>query len=174
MGTESHDNGRYQSDERKHDAVHHPRIRTAVPVEKRFPVISQRDGYYGKVGADGEHREQAQEIAQKWNAQNVAVICEVQRVHVTQQRVVETEYSCEGEQGVEAQNQDVVGDDQGAHPPFVGDGRHERGQRVLAHERVDADPEEVGHTCDLCHGWVAFAVALANTNQCQDNHHGEC
>lgn len=61
---EGHHDGGHERNEGKYHSVHHPRVGTSVPVEQGLPVVSKRDGDDGEVGADGEDREQAEEVAQ--------------------------------------------------------------------------------------------------------------
>lgn len=145
MGAEGHHDRGHQGNEGKHDTVHHPWVGAAIPVEQGLPVVPKRDGNDGEVGADGENWKQAQEVAQEWNIQHVAVVREVQGVHVVQQRALEAEDGGEREEDVEAQDQDVIEKHQGADAFLVGDGRHQGGQGVLTHEGVDAHPKQVGH-----------------------------
>lgn len=145
-----------QGNEGKHDPVDHPRVGASVPKEQGFPVVAQSHGNDGEVGADGENWEQAQEVAQDRNIQHVAVVREVQGVHVVQQRAVEAEDGGEREQDVEDQDQGVVHQHQGAHTLLVGDGRHHGGQGVLTHEGVDAHPEQVGHPREGGDRWAAL------------------
>lgn len=173
VGAEGHHDGGHQGNEGKHDAVHHPRVGAPVPVEQGLPVVAQRDGDDGEVGADGENRKQAQEVAQERDVQHVAVVREVQRVHVVQQRALEAEDGGEGEEDVEAEDQDVVREHQGADALLVGDGRHQGGKGVLTHEGVDAHAEQVGHPGQGGDWRGAFAGTFTDTDESQDDHHGE-
>lgn len=164
VGAEGHHDRGHQGYERKHDSVHHPGVRAPVSVEQRLPVVPQRHGDDGEVGADGENGEEAQEVAQHGNVQHVAVVREVQRVHGVQQRRVEAEDGGEGQQRVEAQDQDVVRQHQRADPPLVRDGRDQGGQRVLAHEGVDAHPEQVGDPGEVGDGRAALAGAFTDAD----------
>lgn len=165
VGEEGHSDGRHQGDERKHHAVHHPRVGAAIAVEQRLPVVAERHGDDGEVGADGEDREQAQEVAQHRDVQDVAVVREVEGVHVVQQRAVEAEDGGEGQQHVEAQDQDVVGQHQYAHSLLVGDRRHQRRQGVLAHEGVHTHPKQVGNSGQRGGRWVALAGAFTDAEE---------
>ena len=173
VGAEGHHDGGHQGNEGKHDAVHHPRVGAPVPVEQGLPVVAQRDGDDGEVGADGENWKQAQEVAQERDVQHVAVVREVQRVHVVQQRALEAEDGGEGEEDVEAEDQDVVREHQGADALLVGDGRHQGGKGVLTHEGVDAHAEQVGHPGQGGDWRGAFAGTFTDTDESQDDHHGE-
>lgn len=174
VGAESHHNWRHQSDEWKHDAVHHPRVGAPVPVEEGLPVVSKCDSDDWKVGADGEDWEKAQEVSQERDVQHVAVVREIEGVHVVQQGAVEAEDGGEGEEHVEAQDQDVVRKNQFTHMLLVRDGCHEGGQGVLTHEGVDAHAEQVGHSREVGGWWVTLAGAFDDADESQDDHHGEC
>lgn len=173
VGAEGHDDGRHQGDEGEDDAVNHPGVGSPVAVEEGLPVVAQRDCDDGEVGADGEDGEEAQEVAQRGDVQHVTVVSEVEGVHVVQQGAVKAEDGCEGEQAVEAKDEDIVTHHQGSHTPLIRDGRHQGGQGVLAHEGVDTHSKQVWHPRDLGHTGVAFAPVFTNTDQSQDNHHGE-
>lgn len=173
VGAEGHHDGRDHGDEREHDAVHHPRVGASVAVEQGLPVVAKCHSDDGKVGADGEDREQAQEVAQERNIQHVAVVREVQGVHVVQQRAFEAEDGGEGEEDVEAQDEDVVKKHQDANAFLVGNGRHEGGKGVLTHEGVDAHPEQIGHSGEGGDRRFTFAGAFTDADESQDDHHGE-
>lgn len=173
VGAEGHHDGGHQGDEGKHDAVHHPRVGAPVPVEQGLPVVPQCDGDDGEVGADGENWKQAQEVAQERDIQHVAVVREVQRVHVVQQRALEAEDGGEGEEDVEAEDQDVVREHQGADALLVGDGRDQGGEGVLTHEGVDTHAEQVGHPGEGGDRRGAFTGTFTDADESQDDHHGE-
>lgn len=164
VGAEGHYNRGYQGYERKHNSIHHPWVRASVSVKQGLPVVPKRHGDDGEVGADGEHGEEAQEVAQHGDIQHVAVVREVQRVHVVQQRAVEAEDGGEGEEHVEGQDQDVVCQHQSADSFLLRDGRHQGGQRVLAHEGVDTHPEQVGDASQVGNGWAALAGAFTDAD----------
>lgn len=106
--TEGHQDRGYQSDEGKHNAIHHPGVGAAIPVEQGLPVVAKRDGDDGEVCANGEDRKQAEEVAQHWNAKHIAVVGKVESVHVVEQGAVEAEDGGKGEEHVKAQDQGIV------------------------------------------------------------------
>lgn len=145
--------------------------------EQGAQVIAQSDGNDGEVCAQGKHREERKEVLEHGNVRYYGVACvavwlEVEGVHVVQLR--KSENAREAEQGVEAQDERVVGSQQGKQVLLLPPRGDQRRQRVVAHERVDAHPKQVGQARGDCHGGVALTLALTQGECTQQDHRDEC
>ena len=136
---------RRQRHDRKHDAIDDPRVASVVAREQRFDVLAQRDADHREVRTQREHGKQRQEVADGvGNGVGVVVDArtrlEVQRVEVGD--VAKRENAGQRQQRVEHQDKRVIAGEEQMDARFVGDGRCDRRQRVVAHEGVDADAEQ--------------------------------
>lgn len=142
VGAESHQHWGNERDGRKDNPIHHPWVGPPFPVEKSLPVVAQGHCDDGEVGADGEDWEEAQEVANEGNVDDLTV-GEIERVHVHEGVIAEAVNGSERQEAVESQDQDVIEQHELVDMLLLGDGGDEGWQRVLAHEGVDAHPKEI-------------------------------
>lgn len=172
VGAESHQHRGNQRDGRKDNPIHHPRVGAPFSVEKGLPVVAQGHCDDGEIGADGEDREEAQEVANEGHADDLTV-GEVECVHVHEGVVAEAVNGGEGQQAVERQDQDVIEQHELVDVLLLGDGGDEGWQGVLAHEGIDAHPKQIADARQLGHGRVTFSLASADADEGQNNHEDE-
>jgi len=172
VSAESHQHRGDQRDGRKDNPIHQPGVGPPFSVEKGLPVVAQGHCDDGEVGADGEDWEEAQEVANEGNVDDLTV-GEVERVHVHEGVVAKAVNGSEGQEAVESQDQDVIEQHKLVDVPLLRDGCDEGWQGVLAHEGVDAHPKEIADARQLGHGRVTFCLASADANEGQNYHEDE-
>ena len=163
VGGEGDGGGRDQGQEGEDRLPGPVGIPPALSEEQGLEVVAQGDGDDGEVCAEREDREEREEdvkreekpgVGWRWLGRKLfhkpgsdykntlLTYLEVESVEIIE--VSEGKYSCEGEEEIEGEDEPVVGENERVEPPLVTDGSDETRERVMTHEAVHTDSEQVG------------------------------
>ena len=171
MGGESDGCGRKESQQGEDGLPSPVGISPAICEKQRLEVVTQSDGDDGKVGGESEDREEGEEDVEGEEEPGVGRRrLEVESVEIIE--VSEGEYSCECQKEIEAEYEPVVGQNERVEPPLVTDRSDKTRERVMTHEAVDTNSEQVGQTTQ-CGGGRSGGPYTCQSDGGQDNHDRE-